>query len=930
MFKELVQTKIRIPPLRTQVIGRSRLIQRLDAAKNQKLTLLSAPAGFGKTTLLSDWAKSQPEDIAWLSLDEEDNDLISFWTYFVAAIQNVYPNIGLSAMQMLDSPSGIPVKAVVKILINEIFEKQESVILVLDDFHQIEEDTVCRIFKFFIDYMPYNMHLVVASRHELPLSVGRLKIQGQYAAVNADDLRFTADEAAAFARQVSGRAFTDDEVAALAEYCEGWAAGLQVAVLAADTDKTGGKLVPNGMQSHIIDYFVDEVFSSQPEHIQWFLLDTSILTRLNLSLCNAVTERTDSESILKQLCAANMFIIALDGKPFWFRYHHMFAEVLHDKLARQEPERLGVLHKRAARWYRKNKMANEAIRHAIAGQDWDYAAELVNKYSAIAIFRGESGTAVRWIRALPESRITGNPYLCITYAWALFLRNLSKFSSMPFHTIEYLLDAAEKFYPQLLASEGPEGSTYKALTAYVDALRVHLAYSRNESREKVIALGGSTLQKFDENNVFIRTNIFFTLALTYLDIGNLDACASSLEAARSAAFVGGFCYQVIIADYFRAYLAKIRGQLRASDLICREGRQSVAQSFVETHRLSAETLSYYDLHQAVLLYEKNHLDQAASMGEKAIEFVRILGETYTLISGFEYLFWIRLSTGADEEEVLSPIAEMEDLSVYCSRARPLAGALRIRYLLCRYPGNDEILQRAFALAEQYGLWLKKVQPGEDRPYPVPFEKRMQLKEQLNLMRLYLAEARIPAVGGPRMSMQEVVECLGVLLSESRQEDIGEYEIEALILLAMAHELLGEDENAINSLRQAICMADSEGYLRIFLDEGSPLVPVLEKSIQAGVCVDYSSKVRDIILSETKVQSDLAQSGRSAVSEKNLSRQERSVLRLIAMGMSNQEIAEELCIAVATVKTHNYNIFKKLDVSSRMAAVEKARRMGIHS
>ncbi|MFP3981768.1 MAG: LuxR C-terminal-related transcriptional regulator [Desulfobacterales bacterium] len=930
MFKELVQTKIRIPPLRTQVIERSRLVHRLDAAKKRKLTLVSAPAGFGKTTLLANWAESQSEQVAWLSLDVEDNDLNSFWSHFVAAIQNVCPGIGISAMQMLQSPSGIPVKAVVKILINEIFERQDSVSLVLDDFHQVEDDVVCRIFKFIIDYMSRNMHLVVASRRELPFSVGRLKIQGQYAAVNADDLRFTADEAAAFARQVSGRAFTDDEVAALAEYCEGWAAGLQVAVLAAETDKAGSKLMPAGVQSHLIDYFMDEVFSSQPDHIQCFLLDTSILTRLNPSLCDAVTERTDSESILRQLCTANMFIVALDGKPFWFRYHHMFAEVLYDKLARQEPERLGILHGRAAAWYRKNKMANEAIWHAVAGQNWDYAAELITKYSAIAIFRGDSGTAVRWIRALPESRVTGNPYLCVTYAWALFLQNLSKFSSMPFHMIEYFLNEAEKFYPQLLETEGPEGSTYKALTAYLDALRVHLAYSRNESREKVIALGGSTLQKFDENNVFIRCNIFFTLALTYLDIGNLDACAGSLEAARSAAFVGGFCYQVILADYFRAYVAKIRGQLRASDLICREGRQSVSQSFVETNRLSAETLSYYDLHQAVLLYEKNHLDQAASMGEKAIEFVRILGETYTLISGFEYLFWIRLATGADEEAVLSPLSEMEDLSVYCWRARTLAGALRIRYLLIRYPGKTEILQRAFALAEQYGLCLKKTQPDENRPYPVPFERRMQLREQLNLMRLYLAESRISAADVARMPMQEVAECLGVLLSESRQEDIGEYEIEALNLLAMAHELLRDDESAINSVREAVCLADSEGYLRIFADEGSPLVPVLEKSIQAGVCVDYASRVRDIILSETDVQSGFSQSARTAVSEKNLSRQERSVLRLISMGMSNQEIAEELCIAVATVKTHNYNIFKKLEVSSRMAAVEKARRMGIHS
>ncbi|MBS3809848.1 MAG: hypothetical protein KGY38_06830 [Desulfobacterales bacterium] len=925
MLETLVQTKTTIPPLRVQTLERLRLNRRLDECNNYKLTLVSAPAGFGKTTLLAGWASNADPRVAWLSVDREDNDPAAFWTYFVAALRSVYSDIGISAMKMLQSPSGIPVKAVIKTLINEIFEKKKSVIMVIDDFHLVEDQDTRDTFKFFIDYMPHDVHLIISTRRELPFSAGRLKVQGEFAQINAEELKFTESEAGLLAGQAMEGRLAEEEIAELARHCEGWAAGLQIAILAAQQDKTGQEPAFPRMRAHIIDYFMEEVFSFQPYHIQWFLLETSVLSRLNASLCNAVTRRNDSESILKHLLAANMFLVSLDTEACWYRYHHMFAEALYARLSRQQPGRLELLHSRASYWFKENRMPNEAIYHAIAAKDWNFAAELISKYSAIAIFRGDSATALRWMRALPEARIAGNPYLCISYAWALFLTNLSKFASMPFHTIEHYLGEAEKFYPDLLASEGPDGSMYRDLTAYVDALKFHLAYSRNEPRQKVIGLGKNNLQKFNEDNLFIRTNIFFTMALTYLDTGNLDACSTCLEGARSGAFVGGFCFHVILADSFRASLARMRGHLKSSELIVENGLESVEESFVKTNRLSSETLGFYDLHKAVFLFERNYLEQAENMLEKAMDSIRLLDETYSLLLGYELMFYIRLFRGADEEAVLSPLDEIENLYVYCNRARPLAGSLRIRYMVYRFAGDVKALQRAFVLAEEYGVRLWQANEPEYRQHPVPFESKIRITEKLNLIRLYLAEVR--AVGGYRacMAPQELVKSIGDLLDEIRREDLGGYEIEALILLAMAKDVQGDGKEALNALKHAVSLAAPEGYLRVFVNEGMPIVSVLEKSIREGICTEYINRILRILKAEQfeAGSADISE-GRAPDEEKPLSRQEKAVLRLIARGMSNQEIAEELCIAVTTVKTHNYNIFKKLNVSSRIAAVEKAK------
>jgi LuxR family maltose regulon positive regulatory protein len=772
------------------------------------------------------------------------------------------------------------------------------------------------------------VHVVIASRTGLPFSVSRLIAEDRFISIGARDLRFTSEEVEALAGQVPGWSFQDPLLFEIAQQCEGWAAGLQIAMLAAKRNKSGVHIRFPEIHDHIIDYFMDEVICHQPQDILDFLLETSVLDRLNPSLCDSVTRRADSDSVLRQLCRENFFLVPLDRQSFWYRYHQMFAEALQERLLKQAPNRVGQLHRRAAEWFYENNMPGEAVYHAASCKDWDFAAWLISRHSAEAILRGDSGVVLRWIRCLPQDVVLKNPFLCIGYAWALFLTHLSKFSSMPFHEIEYFLQQAEKSRKAIAEKHGSQSPAASLLSAHLDALGLHLAYSRNQPRRKVIELGKKTLEKFPEDNLLVKTNTLFTLALTYLDTGELENCSQCLDQARSAAFIGGFGFQVILSDSFRIFLARLRGNFRAAQIMCRDSLESVRQSFVETRRLSEDMLVYYDLHRAYFFYEANRLAEAEAALENGIKAVDILGETYTLLLAYQLMFFIRLYRGAEENRIFHPISEIEKLSVYCSQARALAGALKIRYRVCRFEEDALGLRQAFSTAKQYDLEFSESMDMASSPYPVPFEKNMAIASRLSLARLYLAGARLPGKNMYTLSLSAVAGHIENLMKYARHQDFGELETEAMIILAMVYYAMDDNENALSYMRNALGRGSAQGYQRMFISEGKALIPLLEHMADAGACDEYAAglikQIRSEWETETLPGSDLG----GGPWEKNLSRQERAVLNLIAGGLSNQQIAEKLCIAVATVKTHNYNIFKKLGVSNRMAASQKARHLGL--
>ena len=929
MQDEVLQTKINAPPLRGPIITRPRLLDRLEASKSRKLILVTAPAGFGKSTLLNEWSAASPEPISWFSIDASDNDPRAFWVHLISAIRVVHPDIGHTALEMLDSPQAVPFRAILTALLNEIFTQSTDVCIILDDYHLIEQSEIHEGLSFLIEHMPAQAHVVIASRRQLPFSVGRLRVSGQMAEFHVDDLRFTRAEVERFAGDIMGRSFDEDSIAALLSHSEGWAAGLQIAALAAERREDRSVPLLPEVQSHIVDYFMDEVFAFQPAHVRRFLKDSAILERLNATLCDAVLERDDSESLLQYLSSANIFIVPLDQRGFWYRYHHMFADILQARLLASEPERYRRLHERASRWFADMNLSNEAIHHALSAEDWSFATELVTKYTAIRIRRGDSATALRWLREFPGSWIAKNPMLCLSYAWALFLTHLSKFSSMPFHAIEQLLQDAEGFYPELARTEGPDGPAYQALSIHTDVLRMHLAYSRNEPREKVLSLGNRTLYKFPESNVFIRSNIYFTLALTYLDTGDLQACDASLDAARSAAMLGGFCFQVVLSDSFKVYLGRIRGRLKEAALVCRNGRQSVMQSFVQTRKLPSEVLGYYDIHEAAFLYENNELAAAARLIDEAALSVELMGEPVTQLSAYQLMFHIRLARGADTEAIGYPLSQMEALAVHTTVAHRRAAVLRIRHLTHRARPEGRELRTAFGLAEQHGLSLGASSGREHLPYPVPFIRYLHVSDQLTLARLHLAASGMPEMQSRAQPLETVVSHISELLVNARQEGFGELALEALILMALAMQARGDAQEALEALKKALSGAETDGFFRVFINEGERIEPLLRQCVQSGYSVYYGKRILDAIGAEApETAASVAPEAGDRDSRANLSRQERSILKLMASGMTNREIADALCIALTTVKTHNYRIFKKLNVSNRMNAAEKARELNL--
>ncbi|HEY5671244.1 MAG TPA: hypothetical protein VIS10_14725, partial [Anaerolineales bacterium] len=383
-MEPLLSTKLYIPPTRPELVPRQRLIERLNESLDCKLTLISAPAGFGKTTLVSEWVTGCECPTAWLSLDEDDNDTARFLTYFITAlnrVEGIEANMGEGALSMLHSPQPPPVEVVLTSLINDGADIPDRIILVLDDYHVIDAKPVNNALTFLLEHLPPQMHLVIATREDPHLPLSRLRARGQLTELRAADLRFTSIEAAEFLNDVMGLYLSTVDIAALETRTEGWIAGLQFAAISmqGSKDATGFIKSFTGSHRYVLDYLVEEVLEQQSETIQSFLLQTSVLDRLNASLCNALLDQQDGQEYLEFLEHANLFVIPLDEERHWYRYHHLFADLLRQRLKRTQPEKLPILHRRASKWHEQNSMGKEAVDHALAAKDFERAAGLIEE-----------------------------------------------------------------------------------------------------------------------------------------------------------------------------------------------------------------------------------------------------------------------------------------------------------------------------------------------------------------------------------------------------------------------------------------------------------------------------------------------------------------------------------------------------------------------
>src|SRR5215207_410679 len=626
----LVTTKVRVPRTRTELVPRPRLREALVRYEARRLTLVSAPAGFGKTTLLSEWLEDRSADglpIAWLSLEEADNDLARFLAYLVSALRSALgEGIGEGVLASLRLPEFPPVEAVVGALSNELADvRYEEVTIVLDDYHVIHSGPIHEATSFLLEHLPENVHLVISSRADPPLPLAKLRARDQVTEIRAAELRFTTEEATAFLTGVMGLTLSAADVAALEEVTEGWIAALS---MRDREDLSSFVETFSGSNRHVLDFLAEEVLERQPEGMREFLLKTSVPERMSAPLCDALTGRNDGQQMLERLEHDNLFVIALDDERHWYRYHHLFADVLRSRLQREQPERIRELHRRAAAWYERNGWTSEAVRHALAAQEHDRAADLVEDVARKMWNRGEVMTLLGWLEALPEEVMRRRPQLLLQYSAALLWTGRLDDVEPLVLEIERAVGVSGEGRDEDLRTSADE-PLRQVLLGGVAATRSWRAYLKGEPHGS-IALARRALELLPEKDLELRTFAAYRLAEAYRTADDLEAASAAFAETAELGRAAGHDFLVLMAMSSQAKLQMARGRLRKADHVLQRTLQFAAEQGGDALPATGE------VHVVIgeLLYEWNELEAAARRLKEGIRLAERMGQLDTLLDGY--------------------------------------------------------------------------------------------------------------------------------------------------------------------------------------------------------------------------------------------------------------------------------------------------------
>jgi ATP/maltotriose-dependent transcriptional regulator MalT len=898
----LVSTKLRPSQGRPKLVARPRLTERLERDTNRKLTLISAPAGFGKTTLLFEWLRERPGgegSVAWLSLDEGDNDPARFLSYLVAALQAVEEKIGEGVLSALRSPEPPRVENITAALINELATLPEELTLVLDDYHLIDSKPVHGVISFLLEHLPQGVHLIIASRIDPPLPLARLRARNQTVEINASELSFTSEEAASFLNSVMGLDLSVEDVAALEERTEGWIVGLQLAAISMRDRQDVSAFVRAFSGSHrdVLDYLAEEVLKGQPGHVRAFLLQTSILDHLSGGLCDALTGRSDGQAILERLERENLFVVTLDEERVWYRYHHLFADFLRSRLERESPGRIKELHRRAVEWYEQNGWTSDAVGHALAAEDHERAADLVERVIGETWFRGEVMTLLGWLEVLPERAKRRRPRLLLEHATALmWVGRLEGVESLVREAERIVGAAAEG------SGEGPQSSAEnihrRYLLGYAAATRAWHANLLGDPQSGIqFARRALALLPDDPRP---RTFAAFSLAAAYSFTGNFEAASVAFAETAELGLAAGHDYLTLEAMGYHAELQMARGRLREAEDILRRALGFAA----ERGEVSLPATGEVYVAMGELLYEWDDLDSAEARLTEGVKLAERTGQLGSLVDGYVSLSRLRQAQG-DTDGALDAAWKAERLarSSGVGQFTVEAAAWTSRLHLARG-------EREAATSE----W-EQVSVADDDP---AFVREIG----------QFAHARLLLACGEQ---DEALLLLADLREAAQAAGRTGRVIEILVLEALALQAKGKKERAVRTLAQGLARAEPEGYVRTFVDEGPEMATLLSEVLEAqqrgrlvpDVPAYYLRKV------SAALERDASRSAKTGAGlSEPLSERELEVLALAAVGKTNQEIARELFVALSTVKTHIKNIYGKLDARNRTHALARARELGL--
>lgn len=900
----LLRTKLFIPQVRPSLVPRPRLFAKLDNGLNTRLTLISAPAGYGKTTLAADWLRHSPAaqgfQFCWVSLDENDNDLARFLAYITAALNTIEPDVALSVTELMGSRQSPPVEAVVTLLINDAAQIAKSFVLVLDDYHVISSEQVHEALSFLLDHLPPQMRLIIIGRADPPLPVARLRGQGQLVDVRQKDLRFSSQEAASFLKQMMRLDLTAENIYLLNERTEGWIAGLQMAAVSIQEQEDSAAFIQafTGSHRYILDYLLEEVLQRQSQAIQRFLLETAVLNRFTAALCQYVmagadaatagveSQLTDAQTILERLDTANLFVVPLDDQRRWYRYHRLFADLLRQRLRQANPQRVPVLYGRACQWFKAQNLPSEAFDYALAGEDYATAVELAEQMAEGMLRRSEIATLLSRIQALPADLVQERPELSMYRAWAHLLNGSS-------------LEVIKSCLPPA-SGEGRVANITMLIYAFLAVFEGDLDRARS--------LGRQVLAHLDVNELFWRSQAAWVLSVTYPDVieGPPEVELTTLEEAVQIGQEAGNLMVTVAAICEQAHNLRRHGNLRQAKLLYEQGLALAVDKHGRPYPIAGEALT--GLGQLAL--EWNDLESAETQLLAGIEKT-LLWREIAAFPGYLLLAQLRQAQG-DSASADAAIEEARQLALRFDATEYddlIVAAYRARLWI-----QQGHLDEAARWAEEGGL-LDEDFPAQITAVGADYQKALRSFEEMILARLWLNQG----------NWEDALALLDKILPQFELWQRVRMIIEAQTLRAQAFRQGGDLEAALSTLQQAVALGQPGGYCRVFLDEGEPVARLFARLKPAN---QEQQAYIDTLLAATRYPPPTTRRTEAQPLLEPLSDRELEVLRLIAEGLSNREIAQHLVLSLSTVKWHSSNIYGKLGVKNRTTAVAKARELAI--